>query len=304
MTWSEQLSKNILGKATTLILLSALLASASTHAQLNCAEQLSGSSQVKIANDFISANAFTVNRSLAIYSAHFPFKNTTTLMDVVTQLPLGSKWIDMGAGQGNALVDGLKANQGITEGIAISYSRPPSAKDDHEVPGRFQYIDGDFVENLASAGELDQWMNQVDLITDVFGPLSYSEQLPQLLQIYVDLLKRNGTAVFNLMAERNYEPLIGNSMNLLDEPMPLNPVMKNGRYLSDGIVNWLRTIAGIEVIEVAEFKLPYGQYWEKSFAIKIRKTESHVAVPNNLRTKTYEASAPPKRTFELTPAGQ
>jgi DNA transposition AAA+ family ATPase len=106
----------------TLTALVVLMGFTSAHAQSRCAEIFSKSAtRTEVRNDFITTNTFTVSRTLEVYSQHFPFKATESLKDTVEQLPQGSVWVDMGAREARALIDGLKANPRISEGVAIAY---------------------------------------------------------------------------------------------------------------------------------------------------------------------------------------
>jgi RimJ/RimL family protein N-acetyltransferase/SAM-dependent methyltransferase len=271
-----------------------------TYATLTCPETFQNEPRTSIENNFLETNLFTTSRNLKVYSAHFPFKTTSTLEHEVASLPLGSTWIDMGAGEGNALADGLKINPNISVGLGISYKRPAaSVALPPSTDTRFHYLDGDFVENLARDGKLDSYRDKTDLITDVFGPTSYSKNLPELFQLYFNMLKPGGIAVFNFMLERNFDQSERDGTSLRSVPLSLNGVSSNSQHDSNGLIKWLGTIPGIEVVEVAERKGSQGPYWESSVAIKLRKIESNITVPRTLETKSYEASSPPVRKFEI-----
>ncbi len=268
-------------------------------AQNRCADIFRTTVRTEIKNDFVTTNTFTVNRSLNVYSQHFPFKDTTSIKDLVEQLPDGAIWVDMGAGEARALIEGLKANPRIAEGVAVAFKRPAKSLSDDQVSGRFRYLEGDYVENMARDGKLDNLKGRANLVTDVFGPLSYSEHLPPLLQTYIDILRPNGIAIFNVMSERNFDRPDSSQIRILSEPMKLNPVIRNGKTEQEGIVSWLRTIPGIEIVEVSDYLGTSGRYWEKSIAIKIRKLVKDVVIPNTLRTTNYVASSPPIRSFDI-----
>lgn len=301
MAAKEQNGKPLIRKMPIFFLFS-LLTSVSAQGHSQCGDAFSKNFlRTEIRNEFIASNEFTVNRTLDVYSQHFPFKKTESLKKTVENLPKGSLWVDMGAGRAHALIDGLDLNPNISEGVAIACKKPQGAESGRDFPRRFRYLEGDFVENMGRDGKLDTLKGRVNLITDVFGPISYSEYLPPLLQIYFDLLRPNGLAVFNIMAERNFDKTNTNQLYLVNDPLSVNPVLINGNQNADGIIAWLRTIPGIEIIEAAEYTLMSVEHWEKSYVIKIRKISNEVIIPQTLKTIKYEASSPPKRAFEIVP---
>jgi hypothetical protein len=254
-----------------------------------------------------------------MYSALFPFKNSERVEDTVQALPEGSVWVDMGAGQARALAEGLRKNPKIAKGVAIAYKKPFNAIKDPSgtsvlrrilsrvfepqrefVPtkaaDRFSYLHGDYVENMYRDGKLDDLKGNVDLITDVFGPVSYSENLPDVLQTYFDLLKQNGVLIVNLMLDVNYS---GHGANFKQIPAQAkNQVFTDRTIDRNGVITWLKTIPGIEVIDESEVQ-GNGIARERSAGIKIVKTAEDVIVPRTLKTEVYEAGSPPKRIFRL-----
>lgn len=225
----------------------------------------------------LAVNQFNVSRNLAAYETHFAMRWAKGLTKTIRQLPAGSKIVDMGAGRGKALVDALLLNPGITEGVAVAFAKPDGAAPDVAVEGRFRYLHGDYVENMARDGKLDSLIGQTDVITDLFGPLSYSRDLPDLLHIYLKLLKKDGLLFFTLMTERG------------PPAVTVNP---------SAFVVWIRSIPGIEVVEIVKRKVSGSPIsWEKSISVKIRKIADQVDVPRSLATESYEDGSPPRRVL-------
>lgn len=251
--------------------------------------------RVEIANPRLAKNEFTVSRGLDNYNSHFPVTHTEGVRAAILGLERGSVWVDMGAGEGRALDDGLRLNGGL-EGVGIAYKKPERAHDGADLGSRYRYLEGDFVENMARDGKLEDLNQRVDLMTDVYGPLSYSEHLPELLQTYLDLLQPGGRLYATFMSERNYEPHTTAPGETL---FAVNVVRRNGRIVPDGLVHWLRSIPGIELLEVVDVKTNYSVK-EHSRAFVLRKTHATVTVPRNLTTVFYRESSPPERHFEIT----
>ncbi len=274
-------------KSIVLILLSLLSFKFISVARCDesCTLLFLNSNDIVIPNQYLSNNRFNTSRDLGEYWRNFSFSETESLRSITSHLSEGSTWIDMGAGHAKALKEGLFMNPHIN-GVAIGFVKPKGYYEYPEISNRFTYMDGEFVENMYSRGRLSHLKNQTELITDYYGPLSYSENLPLLFQIYFDLLKPSGVLVFHFDATKpeNQTYFKSNSIRIQD------------RLTEDGIIQWLRTIPGIQVIDAKHTgRLSAHAQW----AIKIKKINSDIVVPNTLITTKYTAGSPPKREFDF-----
>ena len=258
------------------LVLAILFITSPAFSQESCSAYFGHLEKTEINNDFLKNNIFEAARNLRHYSlGNLPFKNSRSVIEEIMSLREGSKLMDMGTGEARALVEALVANPKIEEGIGIAYERPFIIANLEKVAGRFRYLEGDYVENMARDGVLDKYFGKIDLIMDVYGPLSYSEKLPPLLQIYFDLLKPGGLLIFNIMTGRSTTPI-----------------------MNSGIMGWLSMIPGIELVEVNHGQAPTkGGGFENFYSIKIKKASAKVVVPNNLETASYIPGNPPERTF-------
>lgn len=249
----------------------------------------------------LESNQFLLNRNFNQYSKLFPFETSPQLFEMLMMMPQNSIWFDMGTGEGNAIVDGLNLFTNFKEGIGLSFKKPLRARVSDEADGRFQYFDGDLVENMSRRGQFDSYKGKVQLITDVFGPLSYSPYLPELFQFYFDLLAPKGILVFTLLVDRNFDSAYetGNTMKLLDSRKAVNSFLVEGLKKEDGLIAWLNSISGIEVIEVVQVPIDKNEFSEKALAVKIRKKSGKVSTPWNLETGHYHATNPPHRIFHI-----
>lgn len=251
--------------------------------------------------ELLEANRFQVGRNFHQYTKLFPFETSPQLIEMMMMMPQNSIWFDMGAGEGNAIVDGLNLFSNFKEGIATSYKKPTRARVSDEADGRFSYLDGDFIENMARRGLFDPYKGKVQLITDVFGPLSYSPYLPQVFQIYFDLLAPKGILLFTMLHDRNFEETHGSSktLKLLDLPKTVNSFIIQGEKKEDGLIAWLKTIPGIEVLEVTDLPIDKNEFSERVMSVKIRKKSQKVSTPWNLETGYYHITNPPHRIFHI-----
>lgn len=248
-------------------------------------------------NYHVENNNYKTHRDLDNYNLMFPFTQTSSLTQQVKLLPPSAVWVDSGAGGLYALAQGLSRNSFIT-GVGITYKLPKRVVDVTESGERLVVLEGDYIENMYAKGQLSAWKGRVDLLTDVFGPLSYTERLPLVLQVYLDLLRPGGQMVVNFPQQRNFS-VVGYYNVPLDTPISVNAFMRGGRELPDGFIEWLKTIPGIKVEEVAESRNQIDMdFWEQELAIKITKLAPQVQVPENLRLINYMSDRPPVRSFE------
>lgn len=250
-----------------------------------CDSHLSGTSRITTEDTFLKNNNFKVNRDLESYDNHFSFEKSLSFEKMVLTLPPGSTWIDMGAGKAVALVDGLNRNPKIKEAVGIAYARPNGVERYNGPPERFRYLEGDYVENMARDQKLQDLNGRVTLISDLYGPFSYTREIVSLMQVYFNLLKPEGVLVFNVMVKRNhfnYALVPETEMNSIAE-----------------LRKWLSSIPGTEILDETEFRARSGTFFEDSIAFKIKKTATSVIVPNNIKTLEFESWSPPQRKFGI-----
>lgn len=242
---------------------------------------------------FIAKNKFTKSRSLLNYDFAFAFNWAANVSKTIARLAAGAKWMDMGAGEAKAIIEVLRSNQSLGEAIAISHTVPKEFEWPADVDAsRFTYLKDDFVENMARNGQLDRWAGQIDVITDLYGPFSYTNDVVAVLQTYLDLLKPGGVAFINLM---NEEKINGKYVRWNSTFSPTG-----GRL---NLIEWIAGLPGVEVVATARQVAGRGDS-ERSIAIKIKKTAPVVIVPTNLEVTEYMPYSPPRRSFVITPAPQ
>ncbi len=215
-------------------------------------------SQPAIIDQRVEKNRFVTDRRLYEYQAtlHPDF------MFALSRLSPDQHWIDLGAGKGNALIDFARSFKNINQApelTAVAYKLDrwfslPSFS------GKLKSQVGAFESQNTSA-----W-KKADVVTDVFGVLSYTHTLSAALQKTFDLLDTNG--------------------ELYIETTPYaTRVRWNDEYLP--LLDFLARIPGLEVVG------KYGQ-------IKVIKRTETIKVPN-LKLINYKDDAPPTRQFEVVP---
>ena len=258
-------------------------------------------------------NSFNISRRLLTYNILLAAKEKLrSFTEIVKSLSPGSIWADMGAGQAAALKDGLEINKNFL-GVAISYKKPKLFQVEEKHRGRLKYLDGDFVENLYFRGKLRRLINKVSLLSDIVGPLSYSKNIQMLFDIYFKILKKDGFFYFTIITERNYQTSkdqAGRSRRkMLDAPVAMNSfefVDANGLKSPVTMIDWLRTIKGIEIEEITEYIINKNNsdnepIYEKYQGFRIKKVSSDVAFTADLKPIFYNAGDPPVRSYEISP---
>lgn len=241
----------------------------------------------------IENNNYTQTRILDDYNNFFLFRSGTNLLQILANLRQGAVWFDMGSGKNVALVKGLQKNPQIRRGVGVSATRTEFALGDERVPGRLKQINGDYLENLVTQGRLRNQKGKVDLITEVFGPLTYSRKISEVMQIYLDLLRTNGQLMIAFQISR------GKARGVLEPEAiyPYNSVLSEKGLNEYGLLEWIKTIPGISV-EIAEQKIEKedGQF-DHTVGVRITKLQEHVVIPQTIAVDKEVPTVPPMRIF-------
>lgn len=192
-------------------------------------------------------------------------------------------WIDSGAGLGYATGEYVKSEEGSrTHVTAISRYVPLLKREylggigwfpikyirkiESETQGRLRFLSGKPFEKISNAE-----IGKADLITDLLGTFSYSEDPSTVLQKYLDLLKPDGEL---------YLYLGNGSRSTVSDPSNLNGY--------SFISQWLTNIQGINA-EVTS-----------NGTVRITKTTMEVKVPQ-LKMLHTTADSPPIRKYAPVP---
>jgi hypothetical protein len=241
----------------------------------------------------VENNNYTQTRILDDYNNYFLFREGKNLLQTLANLRTGATWFDMGSGRNVALVKGLQKNPQIRRGVGVSATRTEFALGDERVPGRLKQINGDYLENLVAQGRLKSQKGKVDLITEVFGPMTYSRQVTEIMQIYLDLLKTNGQLMMAFQIARGKQRSIFEPK----EVYPYNSVSSERGLNEYGLLEWMKTIQGIS-IEFVEQKTEKeeGQF-EHTIGVRITKLIDQVNVPRTIEVDKEIPTVPPMRIF-------
>lgn len=179
----------------------------------------------------VSQTYYLTNRPLKVYkkmlstSTEFKgiaFNFESFLMEKIQQ---GQAWLDSGAGECIAILDILKQNPEAFV-TAVTLDNPNEKKELLQYKN-FSIIEEDinFFEKIPS----NHSTGRFDVITDVFGPLSYVDDFQRVLNIYDRSLNPGGTIIFILQKKSC-------DISAIKEPKAINKIVSNNsvvKYLQE-----------------------------------------------------------------------
>lgn len=286
----------------------------SSHARaLRCQSYLNSPLPHRVEHDKIlnrlQKNDFFVARTFDRYATLLTSPKLPSLLEFLRSLKHQDIYLDAGAGEAKALVELITRTPELglpaLKYLAVALKRPGlsdefkkqrpdalSELDRHLVrhAKQFKYIDGDFIENLAQSpvSELYKYRNRVSLITDIYGPFSYSTNLEGVLKTYADLLKVGGQALIHF-----YDPglrFTKTNSKRTRPPQGLNKMLTLIPELTQGRLQ----VMALEAQH--EGRWPQSELsilWVKKISdVPLQETQVHLSL------KHLYDEAPPIRTYE------
>jgi len=239
--------------------------------------------------------SYVTNRGLSDYAEVLP----TGFCDALGSLGSSDRWLDIGAGEGQAILDyyapqddavpaekcGGAGPKARAVAISIEDRRTDKWKQQAARLGddRIQYLSGKRLRHY-SREELGKFR----IITDVYGGFTYSENLSRFLETVLSLLEIGG-AFYTVLPSVHLE----DGTDKLGTWYLTELVDAASRPVK--VCSWLKQTTCTKV--TCESKSDWDAPTQ---LIKIRKVCSDVSVPT-LKIVEYMAGAPPGRRFQLEP---
>ena len=238
-------------------------------------------------------SGYVINRGLPNYAEVLP----SGFCDALGNLGSSDRWLDIGAGEGQAILDyyapqgdgapekcGGSGPKARVVAISIEDRRADRWKQQAASLGdRMRYLAGKRLSQY-SRDELGKFQ----IITDVYGGFSYTEDLSRFVGKVLSLLEVGGS-FYTLMPGVHLE----SAKDKLGILYLTELEDAAGRPLR--VCSWLKQTACAQVI--CESKSNWKRPTE---LLNIRKVCSGVAVPR-LKLWEFEAGYPPSRRFQLVP---
>lgn len=243
---------------------------------------------------------YTIDRSL------FTYVDTLApgLDAALSALGPDDRWLDIGAGQGRAILDYFTPERHLSEaeekawaerrasvvGISIEDRRTPrwGIKASSLKPGKIRYLTGRSLRQYAK-----EELGKFQVITDVGGGFTYTHQLSHFTEQALSLLAQNGT-FFTIL------------QNVRAEDGANQPAYPGSPFLTaiegaDGsevkVCEWLKRISCVEV------QCQFKKDWDPAVEVyRVRKTCDDVKVPP-LSPVQYDPGTPPQRRFQVAEVG-
>lgn len=234
---------------------------------------------------------YTTDRGLSRYAERLP----SGFCDALGRLSSSDRWLDVGAGQGEAILDyylpedptaekcrGSGARAGAVA-ISIEDRRTDNWKQQIARLGddRIRYLFGKRLRQYSPAE-----LGTFQIITDVYGGFTYTEDLSQFIDKVLSFLEVGGsfyTLATGVRLEDGKDKLGSLYLTELEDAF--------GRPVR--VCSWLKKISCVQVTceSKTDLKRP-------TQLIKIQKVCSDTSVPR-MKLVEFEAGYPPGRCFQL-----
>jgi len=239
-------------------------------------------------------SGYVTNRGLSDYAQLLP----SGFCDALARLGNSDRWLDIGAGDGQAILDYYRAQHDAAaencgrsgtraRAVAMSIEDRRTKKWQLEAAilggDRIQYVSGKRLREYSR-----EELGKFQIITDVYGGFSYTEDLSRFVNQVLSLLEVGGS-FYTLVQNVGLE----NGKGKANSSYQTELVDSAGRDVN--VCSWLKQTPCVQV--GCESKSDWDSPTE---LINIRKlcSDGSVARTNLLK---YEAGNPPGRHFQLEP---
>jgi hypothetical protein len=237
---------------------------------------------------------YTVDRPLSVYADGLP----SEFAHALASLGPSDRWLDIGAGEGQAVLDyyapnpktqadgrDIRSRKARAVAMSIEDRRSPLWQETAARLGEnyIQYLSGRRLGEYSS-----QEIGRFQVITDVMGGFSYTNDLSRFMETVLDLLEVNGTFFTGLQDVRRED----------GTNKPFYPGASFLTEIADADGSELKVCSWLKRIGCAEVKCEPKAHWKPPVeAFRVRKVCEAVTVPP-LAPVHFQAGTPPERRFQ------
>jgi hypothetical protein len=237
---------------------------------------------------------YTVDRALAIYADGL----SSEFERALAGLGASDRWLDIGAGEGQAVLDyyapsfraggdGREVRSRKARAVAMSIEdrRAPGWQETATRLGEnhIQYLSGRRLGEYSS-----QEIGRFQVITDMMGGFSYTNDLSRFMETVLDLLEVNGS-FFTVLQDIHRED---------GTNKPFYPGAPFLTEIADADGAELKVCSWLKRIGCAEVTCEPKTHWKPpTEAFRVRKVCEAVTVPP-LSPVHFQAGTPPERRFQ------
>lgn len=280
-----------------LILLQALCAGpalAQEHTEARYTYEIIKQQGIYRSEGALRPEGYVVGRALTDYEELLP----TGFVKTLRELGPADRWLDVGAGQGEAILDyydpAYDLRLAVTDPQPRGKARAVALSIEDRRTDRWReravILGGDQIKYLHNKrfGEYTkEELGRFRIITDVYGGFSYTATLSEFLEKVLGVLEVNGDFYTLLQSVR-----LENGKDNPETTWYLTELVdEDGRDVK--VCAWLKRISCVQV--TCDSKSTWDTPTE---LIRIRKTCGEVSVPKMKRLQ-YEAGNPPGRVFQI-----
>lgn len=235
-------------------------------------------------------SGYVIGRAFAAYASALP----PAFDQDITRLGASGRWLDIGAGEGQAILDYQNAgpSSGRAQSVAISIEDRRTAAW-HETAARLETNKIRYLYGKSLNDYTLEELGKFQVISDLLGGFSYTRDLSRFMEKTLSFLEVNGS-FYSILQDIHSED--GSNLPFYRDRGEsylteiLNP---DGSKMK--ICAWLKHISCVQV----SCELKTG--WRPPVEVyRVQKTCNNVVVPKLTPTR-FTAGTPPERRFRLEP---
>jgi len=235
-------------------------------------------------------DGYVIDRSLSAYAQALPAAFDTSL----SGLGAKDRWLDIGAGEGQAVLDyasavlpsGLPLPKAQAVAMSIEDRRTAAWHRTAEVLGANQIR---YLYNKRLGEYSPEDIGRFQIISDVIGGFSYTENISVFMEKVLSLLELNGS-FFSVLQDVHWE---SGTNKPFYAGAPFLTTIKNADGTELSVCAWLKSISCVAVS--CEGKTGWKPLIE---TYSVRKVCNDVRVPALVPTH-FAAGTPPERAFQI-----